>query len=74
MEDKLKEIMSKVFLVEKKIINSKTSPENLENWDSMNHLNLVIELENEFNINLDNDQIVSITNFSELVKLINSLK
>ena len=31
-------------------INSETSKENLPEWDSINHLNLIVELEDQLNL------------------------
>ena len=42
----------------------------LSQWDSMSHLNLIIDLENEFKITFENDEIISIVDFSSLIKVI----
>ena len=44
-EQKLKEIIASVFKVDASSINNETSPDTIENWDSLNHLNLVLALE-----------------------------
>jgi acyl carrier protein len=74
MEEKLKSIMSTVFQVEINEINSDASPSNLSQWDSMNHLNLVISIEEEFNLNLNDSQIVEMVDFNSILKIIKSLK
>ena len=56
MEERLKEIMSKVFDVPKESINNGSSPDTTDNWDSMNHMNLVLALEQAFGISFEPDE------------------
>lgn len=58
MEDKIKEIIGKVL--EKDLKNYKLSEiniENLENWDSFAHLKIIIALEDEFDIDIEPEEI-----------------
>ena len=57
---KLNALLAKTFQVEESEINDSTSPENTEKWDSFNTLNLIMELENEFNVQLLFNEIVAI--------------
>ena len=71
MNEKLYQIISKVFNVESSKINDETSPENLEEWDSFNFYVLLDELENEFNIKFDLDEtleIKKVEDFKEIFK------
>ena len=71
MNEKLYEIVSKVFNVNRSEINDETSPENLEEWDSFNFYVLLDELENEFNIKFDLDEtleIKKVEDFKEIFK------
>ena len=47
---RLKNTLSNVFGIREDIINDKTSPDNVDTWDSLNGLMLVTELESEFNV------------------------
>ncbi len=66
-EEKLKEILSNVFNIDKQSIDGSCSPDTIETWDSMRHLNLVLALEDYFNITLSEEQIVEMMNY-ELIK------
>ena len=66
MKDKIKEIMSLVFSVPANAIKDDASTQNLENWDSLNHMNLVVALEQEFEIRFDDDEIMNIVSFNEV--------
>jgi acyl carrier protein len=70
MEEKVLEIMSKTFNIDVLLLSKKTSKKDLSQWDSMSHLNLIIDIENEFNINFSNEEIVTIIDFKSLLKII----
>jgi acyl carrier protein len=67
-EQKLKEIIASVFKVDTSTINNETSPDTIENWDSLNHLNLVLALEEGFDVSFTEQQTVEILNY-ELIKI-----
>lgn len=58
--------MSAVFDIDKDNIGDDASTTNLENWDSINHMNLVLAIEEEFNIVFDDDEIVEITSLNSI--------
>tara|TARA_B100000780_G_C20729154_1_gene289735 strand:+ start:59 stop:283 length:225 start_codon:yes stop_codon:yes gene_type:complete len=70
MEEKVLEIMSKTFNIDVLLLSKKTSKKDLSQWDSMSHLNLIIDIENEFNISFSNEEIVTIIDFKSLLKII----
>ncbi len=69
MEERLKEIMAQVFDVPNESINNDSSPDTIENWDSVNHMNLVLALEQAFSISFEPDEIIEMMNF-ELILII----
>jgi acyl carrier protein len=69
VEDKLKKILASVFKVKPETINGSSSVDTIETWDSLNHLNLVLALELEFNISLTEEQSVEIMSYP-LIKLV----
>lgn len=67
-EEKLKKIIGSVFKIDASAVNNETSPDTVENWDSLNHLNLVLALEEGFDVSFTEEQTVEILNF-ELIKM-----
>ena len=53
MENKIKKVMSTVFEIDSSELNHNSSPDSIENWDSLRHMNLVVALEEEFNVEFD---------------------
>lgn len=73
MELKLVKIMAPIFEVEESDISENASPENIEKWDSLAHMSLVIALEQEFDIQFTEDQIVESFSFKALVEILNDI-
>lgn len=72
MEQRILELMKSVFQTDD--IDISCSQKNCEKWDSMNHLNLVVELELEFGISLEPEEIAQMRDFDEVVKIVKSKK
>lgn len=73
-ELELKTIMSNVFEIPLTDINNKSSPDNLEQWDSLKHMELVIEVENYFRVDFPEEAIIESLNFELLLFWVNKLK
>jgi len=69
LEDKLKKIFSEVFEIKISEINDDSSADNVKKWDSLNHTNLILSLEDQFKISFTADEIIDMLNF-KLIKII----
>ena len=49
----VEEVVARVFGAEPRSLDGSSSPESVEGWDSMGHLNLVAALEKDFNVSID---------------------
>lgn len=63
IEDKVKKVMGNVFGIDALLISDETSPDTLLKWDSIGHMNLIFALEEEFNIQFSETQIVEMMNY-----------
>jgi len=68
MEERVKQIMADLFDINSKKINKSTSMDNVDSWDSLKHINLILELEQEFKISLDTKEIESMLSFDVILK------
>lgn len=68
-EQKLKEVLSRIFNVSPEMITDEASPDTIENWDSLRHMNLVLALEEEFGVEFTDDQVVEILSY-KLIKIV----
>jgi len=70
IKQKIKEVMASVFEMNVKDITDSASQKNLEAWDSLQHLNLAVELEEAFNTEFSPKEISSMTSFEEIYKIL----
>ena len=67
--EKLEILFKNTFNIKDEDIN-KASQNNLKNWDSVNHMNLILAIEKEFDITLDNNDVIKLSNFRTCFQLI----
>jgi len=65
--DRVQKVFVEVFGDENIKINPTLTAKNVENWDSFNHINLVMALEEEFDLTFSTDAIASMANVGDLV-------
>ncbi|MHA2363834.1 MAG: acyl carrier protein [Candidatus Hodarchaeales archaeon] len=70
MNNAINDILSKILLLEKEEINDKISRTELEQWDSMTHLILISEIEQEFNLILSDDDVTGIQTIGDIYTLL----
>jgi acyl carrier protein len=68
IEERIKNVMASVFDVAIDKIRNDSSPDTIHSWDSLKHMNLIIGLEEEFDIELDDSVIGNLLNF-DLIKI-----
>ena len=57
VEEQIKNVMSAVFEIPVEQIKDDSSPDTIESWDSLKHMNLIISLEDEFTIEFTDREI-----------------
>ncbi len=67
--NKLKKVMSAVFEIPVESITDDASSDNIENWDSLRHLNLILAIEEEFNVTIPDEEVGNLVNY-QLIKLV----
>ncbi len=67
--ERIKKIMGIVFEIPEDSITENSSADSIENWDSLRHLNLILGLEEEFDITIPDEEVGNLVNF-KLIELI----
>ncbi len=67
---KLNEIFEDVFDDEDIVVSDNTTADDIEDWDSLEHINLVVEIENQFGIKFNMGEVNSFKNVGEMVDAI----
>ena len=62
IEDRVKSVISAVFEIPVEHITEDSSPDTIESWDSLKHMNMVVALEEEFNIQFTDDELIELIN------------
>jgi acyl carrier protein len=70
---KIKQVMSAVFEVPFESITDDASSDNIENWDSLRHLNLILALEEEFGVSIPDEEVGNLVNYKLIELVINDI-
>ena len=68
MEDRIIDVLKRTFNIDN--IDNTCSQKTCEKWDSMGQLNLVVELEMEFDISLEPEEIGEMKCFDDIVRIL----
>jgi acyl carrier protein len=70
LEEKIKELFAAVLEIQVEKIVDLSTPGTIENWDSLNHLNLIAAFEQEFSIDIEPEEIPEMMKNFKAFKLI----
>ena len=70
MEQKIVELLKRVF--EGVEITKESSQETIENWDSMHQFSIAFEIENEFGISLEPEELAGFKSVKDIVQFMDS--
>lgn len=70
MEKQILDMLKLVFELEN--IDENCSQENCEKWDSLKHLELVVEIESEFNVELEPEEIAQMKSFKAIKQILSN--
>ncbi len=66
----LNEVFRDVFDDESIEVNDATTSDDIEDWDSLEHINLIAAVEQEFGMKFNMGQVVTMKNVGEMVDII----
>ena len=72
--EEVRNIASDIFGIPADGITAESSPETIENWDSMQHLNLVLAIEEKFGVQLDPEDIEQMNSIGAVAALVEKLQ
>ena len=70
MDDRILEILKQVF--ELNSVDKNCSQQNCDKWDSLKHLELIIELESEFDVELEPEEIAEMKSFDDIKNILST--
>ena len=69
LRERILKVMSLVFEVSVETLNEDSSSDTIGSWDSLKHLNLILALEEEFNVEIPDEEVGNLMNY-KLIKLV----
>jgi acyl carrier protein len=66
MDEKLKNIFTNLFNLESNAYHGDITRDDIQAWDSLNHLNLVMDLEVAFNISLTTEEVLEMKSVPDI--------
>lgn len=69
-KEKLQDIFRDLFEEEDLIIEDSTSAQDIEDWDSLMHIQLIAQVQEDFGIRFTTAEIMKLKNVGEFVSLI----
>jgi acyl carrier protein len=72
IQDKVRSIAADLFAVPVEEVVPESSPDTIKTWDSIQHLNLMLELEMTFDVKFTHKDIQKMTNIASVVSVVRS--
>lgn len=71
--EKVTDIFRDVFDDESLVIGDSTNSDDIEDWDSLEHISLIVSMEKEFSVKFDIKTVNTLENVGQMVDLILSM-
>ena len=68
--ERLTEVFREVFDDQDIVLSDATTAEDIEDWDSFEHINLIVAVEEEFSFKIPMGKVVTMKNVGEMVDII----
>lgn len=68
MEERILNVLKQTFGLDQ--VDTTISQQTCAKWDSMNHLNLIISIESEFDISLEPEEIAELKSYNSIKSLL----
>lgn len=68
---RVQRVVAEVFSLQVESVTLESSPETIEGWDSVGHLNLVLALEQEFHAQFSPDDIEKMVDVKRIIHVLN---
>lgn len=73
IKERIISVLCAVFEIEESEISENSSSDSIESWDSLRHLNLILALEEEFEVTIPDDEVGDLVNYKLIELTINEL-
>lgn len=74
MDKRLEKIIREVFPIEEETIDENWTSDDIPDWDSVGHLNLIMEIEKEFDIKIEIEEMFEVEKLGDITKILKKKK
>ena len=67
---RLNDVFRDVFDDDEIVVNAETTANDIEDWDSLEHINLIVSVEQEFGMKFNMNEVTTMKNVGDMVKII----
>ncbi len=68
--EKVRKLVAEVFQIRESDITLETNMKDIDSWDSLTHMELIVSLEDEFGIEFTADEIMEMTDVAKIEKIV----
>lgn len=68
--EKIRKIIAETFKIKESEITPQTNMKDIDSWDSLTHMELIVSLEDEFEIEFTADEIMEMTDVEKIEKIV----
>ncbi len=68
--EKVRKIIAETFRVKENDLNSQLNMKDIDSWDSLTHMELIANLENELDIEFTADEIMEMTDIGKIERIV----
>jgi acyl carrier protein len=72
--DEVQQTVAEVFALDAAEVSAESSAESIPAWDSLGHLNLILALEQRFDISFDPEEVPKLTSVAALAEAVSQLQ
>jgi len=70
LDERLEKIIREVFEITEETIDENWTSDDIPDWDSVGHLNLIMGVEKEFNIKVEIEEMFEIEKLADITKIL----
>ncbi|MFC2156067.1 acyl carrier protein [Acidobacteriota bacterium] len=74
MDERLVKVLRNVFPIEGDVIDENWTSDDIPEWDSIGHLNLIMEIEKEFDTKIEIEEMFEVEKLADITRILKMKK
>jgi len=70
LDKRLEKVIREVFPIEEENIDENWTSDDIPDWDSVGHLNLIMEIEKEFDIKVEIEEMFEVEKLGDITRIL----